>query len=219
MRAAALLYPCACMLCGAATAEHQRGLCPDCRQRAVQQMRRLFCDAPKPIDRLVCAMPYDGAMRHALIAYKFYGRYDYERPLTDFMAEAWEFHGMPLPDAVTCVPISFLHAHRRGFNQSERLAAALARRWDVPFVPTLRRRMFSRRQSKLPAAKRWQNASRSFQPRPNCALDAKRVLLIDDIVTTGATVQACAGLLRQMGAESVWVLAAARAGNLAKSGE
>ena len=120
---------------------------------------------------------------------------------------------MPRPDVITCVPISPLRLRTRGYDQSAEMAKYLSKQWDIPFEPVLGRRMLSRMQSKLQAEQRWDNARKSFYLRRNTDLEGKHVLLVDDIVTTGASISCCAVLLRKAGAQTIWVLAAAKAGN------
>lgn len=204
------LYPAHCMLCGE-KAEH--GICPVCYERARMEMRAMRCVAPPQVDALVCALYYSGGARRAITGLKFRGRRSYIAPFVRLMAEAWSVHDMPMPDIVTCVPISALRAHGRGFNQSEALARGLAQQWDIPFAATLRRRIRSRRQSDLAHEQRWDNAQRAFVA--GHAMEAVRgrtVLLVDDICTTGATLSRCAELLKDGGAGTVWSLAACYAG-------
>lgn len=212
MNTLTLLYPDKCMLCGQRIAEPQRGLCPDCRARLEQQLRTVHTPAPPNLDALVCAAWYAGRVRRALLDYKFNHHYAYGRPLAELLAQAWEVRRMSAPDVITCVPVSLTHVYGRGFNQSAELAACLAAHWELPFVQTLRRRLLARRQSALNRTDRWHNARRTFFPRATADVEGKTVLLVDDIVTTGATVSTCAGILREMGATRVWALAAAKTG-------
>lgn len=210
MKPLTLLYPEHCMLCRENITEEQRGLCPACRKIAKAELCSMAGKAPDGVDKLVCAARYQGKMRRAVIDFKFKQRNANARPLAELMAEAWEFSSNRKPDLITYVPISALRTHARGFNQSEELAKLLAARWDIPVKATLRRKMFSRRQSNLHAKQRWDNAKKAFLLRPDVDVSGKHVLLVDDIVTTGATICTCAALLREMGAEAVWVVAAAK---------
>lgn len=208
-----LLYPGKCMLCRERISEEQRGLCPACRAYMEKSMKELYCPAPGNTDGLICAALYQGRFRRAIVDYKFNGRYAYGKPLAELAMRAWELHHMPKPDVVTCVPISRIHIHGRGFNQSAELARWIAAQWDVPFMETLRRRVLARRQSDLNAEQRWSNARRTFFPYSLADVEGKTVVLVDDVVTTGATVSTCAGILREMGAICVWALAAAKTDN------
>lgn len=208
-----LLFPARCIFCGEWISEKMDGLCVECRERADEDGKTVYCTPPECVDELICAGRYRGSLKRALIHMKFheYGSRNL-LPLVQLMAQAWELHKMPEPDVITSVPISPLRLRTRGYNQSEEMAKQLAKMWEVPFVPALRRRMLSQMQSKLTADKRWDNARKSFYLHKNLRLDGKIVLLVDDIVTTGATISCCAALLRKVGAQSVWVLATAKAG-------
>ena len=204
------IYPTSCILCGEPQTEAY-GMCSDCRKRMQEigkdrSVRHRHC-----IGAELCAATYRDELKTAIIMLKFYGKRENVIPIAQIMREAWEAHGLAKPDCITYVPLSPLQKYRRGFNQSEELARAIAEEWELPYLPTLRRSIFSRRQSTLNIKQRYANAKRSFHVRKACDLTGKRVLLIDDIVTTGATVGACAAQLRSIGAEHIWVLAAAKA--------
>ncbi|MDO5783853.1 MAG: double zinc ribbon domain-containing protein [Eubacteriales bacterium] len=212
MSIAQLVYPSHCMLCGAFISDQQHGICPDCRRAAEKQMERSFLRPPRYVDALVCAGSYAGGLGQAIRRMKFHSQRADIQPLTELMMTAWEMQQLPKPMLVTCVPISAARAHMRGFNQSAALAQAIAAAWNIPFEETLRRHLLSRRQSELHAADRWKNAEKAYYARSRVDLTGKTVVLIDDVVTTGATASACAMLLRDMGAQKVFLLAAARAG-------
>lgn len=213
MRPAALLFPARCMLCQTYLPDSAHGICDTCRDQLEQEMPWLVCTPPDQLDALVCAARYGGQMRRAIADVKFRGRRAGLTPMAQLMTRAWETHHMPKPDAVTCVPVSPVRMHTRGFNQSAELAQRIAQQWDVPFVPMLRRRVLARRQSVLHAHARWDNAKRAFSLRDGAEnLSGRQIVLVDDIVTTGATLSTCAGLLRGAGASHVYGLALARAG-------
>ena len=209
-----LLYPSRCVYCGEWIDVKQHGLCDACRKQAEQVMGQVYCPAPEHVEQVICAGRYQGELKGAILRMKF-GSHGQANllPLAGLMEQAWKLHGMPRPDAITCVPISPLRLRNRGYDQSAEMAKYLAKQWKVPFVPALQRRMLSRMQSKLHVEQRWDNARKSFYLRRNTRLDGTHVLLVDDIVTTGASISCCAALLRKAGAETVWVLAAAKAGN------
>lgn len=211
MKITTLLYPSHCIVCGAFLSDRQHGICPACRSTAVREMERTFPRPPKYVDALVCAGSYAG-LGHAIRQMKFHSQRAFVQPLAELMMAAWEMRRLPKPTLITCVPISAARAHRRGFNQSAALAQAIAAEWNIPFEQTLRRHLFSRRQSDLKADDRWKNAEKSYFACNHIDLTGKTVVLIDDVVTTGATASACAMLLRDMGAQTVFLLAAARTG-------
>ena len=115
------------------------------------------------------------------------------------------------PDLITYMPIGFLRLHKRGYNQAELLAKAIAAPFSLPCRATMRKRPFTPTQSEQKDfAARQENAARALLPIKNMDLSGQSVVLVDDIITTGAMAAAAADLLRKMGAARVYVLAPAR---------
>ena len=194
-----LLFPTSCILCGQTITDREAGLCTECRQQMESD------------SEVICAGRYRGSYRTALLRLKYAQQPCRLYPIAELMAQAWDWHHMPLPDVITCVPMNTWHKFRRGYNQSEEFAKYLSEKWGVPYTPLLRRKLLSHKQSRLSAKQRQENAFRSFAMKKEVDLSGQHVLLVDDIVTTGATVSSCARLLRECKPESIWVLAAAKA--------
>jgi len=171
-----------------------RARCPRCRRRS------------RPVDRLRAIGAYDGALRSIVHALKYDGRRSLARPLGDLMKARGE---EILKDAHLAVPVP-LHPWRRrerGFNQAE----DLARHVGLPVKLALRRVRRTQTQADLPAAKRHGNVKGAFAlARLNDSLSGKIVVLIDDVSTTGATLDACALALKEAGVREVRALTAAR---------
>lgn len=162
------------------------------------------------IDGIRSAVLFDGVLREAVHRLKYASARNLADPLAEMMAQFW--YQTPLPaDVLMPVP---LHPHRereRGYNQSMLLAQALGRRIGLAVLPNaLVRCRNTVSQTTLNARERRANVAEAFE----CVSEAvrgKRVLLIDDVCTTGATLEACSVALRQGGALSVWALTLARA--------
>ncbi|HZT77809.1 MAG TPA: ComF family protein [Vicinamibacterales bacterium] len=175
-------------------ASRAHAICARCRRR------------PRAVDRARTVGEYSGALRAIVHALKYDGRRSLARPLAALMRT----RGAPLFDAVACaVPVP-LHASRRrhrGFNQS----ADLARHLGVPVVHALRRIRATATQADLPASQRHRNVRDAFAAtRAARTLAGATVLLIDDVSTTGATLDACARALKAAGIAEVRALTAAR---------
>ncbi len=163
-------------------------------------------------DAAYCFGSYEGVLRQLIHIYK-YGRVKtLAGPLAGMMARA-----MPRDerfDAITAVPLHWRKLWSRGFNQSALLARALARRSGIPFVQTLRRTRFTAAQAGLSNTSRRKNVTAAFRARRSPGVPGKlagrRILLIDDVMTTGATAAACAYALKRAGAERVALLTIAR---------
>lgn len=162
--------------------------------------------SPPPFDRLRTAAPYSGSAREVLMAFKFGGA-DFLAPrlarvLTDRLG------AVALADAVTAVPAT-ARARRRGDHAADLLGAALAARLGLPFeARRLEKVRPTERQSGLPLARRSENVRGAFRARPGAP---RRVLLVDDVATSGATARECARRLLAAGARQVEVWCFARA--------
>lgn len=112
-------------------------------------------------------------------------------------------------DAVIPVPLHWRRQWSRGFNQSELLARQVARRRGIPVLRALRRARATQSQTGLSNTRRRKNVTGAFRVRGS--FNGARVLLVDDVMTTGATGSACAAALKAAGAGSVTLLTLARA--------
>jgi len=111
------------------------------------------------------------------------------------------------------VPLHPLRQRERGYNQSLLIARAFSKKWQLAMLPrALRRTRFTQSQAKLNATERAKNVNGVFVPGDAERIAGRTVLLVDDVITTGATVSACARALQQTGAARVIALALARAG-------
>src|SRR5205085_6117917 len=113
-------------------------------------------------------------------------------------------------DAIVPVPLHWRKRWDRGFNQSELLARHIADARRTPMVHALLRKRFTDAQAGLASAGRRRNVAGAFAVKPDFNLQGKRILLIDDVMTTGATASACAAALKRSGAKSVSPLTLAR---------
>jgi ComF family protein len=158
------------------------------------------------VDRAAAAGAYEGTLRAIVHALKYDGRRSLARPLAALMRErAAEL--LDGADASVPVPLHPSRQRERGFNQ----AADLARRLGLPVVPALRRVRATSAQADLPAGRRHANVRDAFaMRRAGMRLRGATVVLVDDVSTTGATLEACARALKQGGVVEVRALTAAR---------
>jgi ComF family protein len=149
--------------------------------------------------------PYTGTLRALVHALK----YDKHRSLARALGRMMREHGRDVieaADIVVPVPLHRRRARQRGFNQAD----DLAREIGLPVVDALRRVRATPSQTDLPAARRHANVRDAFALRRGVDLRGLRVLIVDDVCTTGATIEACARVLRRGGAVEVSALTAAR---------
>lgn len=151
---------------------------------------------------------YEGPLRELIHLFKYGGVQTLATPLGRFLAQA-------LPrdeqfDVIVPMPLHWRKRWRRGFNQSTLLAREISRRIQVPVRRAVRRVRFTSAQAGLTNAKRRENVSGAFRARGRGPLKGMRVLLVDDVMTTGATAASCARALRMAGAGRVVLLTLAR---------
>jgi ComF family protein len=164
---------------------------------------------PPPYDYARSAAIFEGALREALHAFKFSGKRALARPLGDLAAEHCVATLAEAIEAVVPVPLARERERERGFNQAELLAQRVARRLGVPARPRwLARVRATRPQSDLAASERRANVRGAFRASPE--VPGRHVLVVDDVLTTGATLGECARALRAGGARRVGVLTVAR---------
>ncbi|MBI1788530.1 MAG: ComF family protein [Acidobacteria bacterium] len=155
-----------------------------------------------------CFGEYEGVLRELIHLFKYRGMKPLARPLAGFLWRA-----LPLDevfDAVVPMPLHWRRRWSRGFNQAGLLARELARRRGLPMIAAVRRVRHTQTQTGLTHAQRRENVAGAFRLRKRARIEGKRLLLVDDVMTTGATGSACAAVLRRGGARSVTLLTLAR---------
>lgn len=210
-----------CPDCRLALAPPEGAACPGCGQLPeFPQMLPVLCPAcretPRPWGRLVSFGSYEGRLRELILLYKFEARLGLGRQLQECLASAFDRAAGAFPELLACeliVPVP-LHPRRltwRGYNQSRELARLLSRRRGLPIrQEALRRVRRTVPQMELDRAERAENIRGAFAASPQL-LAGRTVLLVDDIMTTGSTLEECARMMRSAGAAQVHVLVLARA--------
>jgi ComF family protein len=155
---------------------------------------------------------YGGAVARTIARLKYERRPDLSRPLADLLWRATEPRAQFLAShAVVPVPLHPSRLAERGYNQSALLARPLARRLGVPFWPlALARVRDTPGQASLDRAARLTNVRGAFKVRQREHVSGRDILLVDDVCTTGATLDACTAALRESGARSVACAVVAR---------
>lgn len=220
-----LLYPPVCLICGDRGQDYI-DCCSGCmRELPVAADRCLRCalTLPRTLDhcgRCVRSPPhyeaacaayrYENPVSGLIHRFKFSGDLAAGRMLAALTALRLAAQGASRPDLMVPVPLHFRRRMQRGFNQSELLCRDLSRHLrGLPWCPGLSRRRATASQSELPSAGRRGNVRGAFRVR-RIPSGTRSVALVDDVMTTGATVNECARMLRQAGvAVVVWVIARA----------
>ena len=163
---------------------------------------------------IVAVGDYDGSLRELCLALKFGGMRAVARPLAAWLVAALIDRGLDRKiDVIAPVPLHPLREFRRGYNQAALLAARVARALGKPVLPRLiKRTRATERNALLDAIARRQNVDGAFAVRKSLArrIDGKGVLVVDDVMTTGATIAEAARMLRKAGAGEIFGAVAAR---------
>ena len=207
-------FPLACAACDDALGDDALPLCAVCRASLVD-CGPAFClacvrtgGAPlrctrRDHRRLRAGFTWSEPMRAVVHAFKFGDVPGLAGPL---VAAAWDtpaFAERPRPDLVVPVPLHPRRRRERGYDQAEALARAFAARAGAPVVDALVRRRATRQQARLSAAERRANVAGAFALTRPSLVHGRRVVLVDDVVTTGATIEAAALALVEAGPRTV----------------
>ncbi len=197
-----------CPACWDSARRHLGPACPTCGNPDVASGEEcLACRASAPPWRAAASFgPYAGVLRELILLFKARGRDELAAPLGELLAETFRGAAWPAPDAAVAVPMGWVKRLRRGYNQAELLAREVARAVGCRHVRALRRRGGGR-QVGAGRSDRLRLTASAFPVRRAVS---GRVLLVDDVLTTGATAGACARALARAGAKEVYVLTVAR---------
>lgn len=227
-----LIYPRRCPVCNEVLAFGERGVCPDCRgalsfvnqpvcMKCGKEVKRRGFDSfgaeeycsdcmrrARSFSGGIALLNYNDGARKVMAGLKYKNRREY----ADFLAEEMaKRHGRKIirlgADALVPVPIHKKRWRERGYNQAELLAKGLSGRLSIPVRKLLLRVEHTEAQKELGYEARQKNEERAF-----AALDCagmRRLLLVDDIYTTGATAEACTRTLLSAGAGEVFLLSMA----------
>lgn len=205
-----LVFPRKCILCGRLLERQEQDLCRKCRVEGPEYPGTK--DNIQFLDSFTAVWYYEGDVRSSLLRYKFQDARCYADSYGRLLAmKLLEAHPEGF-DCLTWVPISRLRNLKRGYDQVELLAQAVGRELGMTPVPLLKKVRHNRPQSGISdAAKRRGNVLGAYRERNRDQIPGKRILLLDDILTTGATAGECARVLLTAGAKEVHCAAIAAA--------
>ena len=205
-----LLFPPKCVLCRKLLKSGEIDLCRECRADAPEYAGKKI--NIRFLDSFAAVWYYEGNVRRSLLRFKFYNARSYGVSYGRILAMRLQREYPDGFDMLTWVPVSRLRKLRRGYDQVELLAKAVGRELGLSPVPTLKKIRNNRPQSRMkdPAARK-ANVLGAYRLLEAADVSGKRVLLLDDILTTGATAGECARMLRMAGAKEVHCAAVAAA--------
>jgi ComF family protein len=194
-----------------------QGGCEICGQRVEGNVMHSFvcdvCQTDKPhFDKARAAANFSGSLREQILAFKYQNALWMRQDLCDVLEGAVKTY-FPIAQIDVVVPVPLYHVRKRerSFNQSAMLAEILAQRIDRRCdTKSLARIRETSTQTKLDKAHRRTNVAGAFQVKRPEWVAQRRVLLVDDVMTTGATLDECARVLKRAGARTVWAVTVAR---------
>ena len=205
-----LLFPPKCILCGKLLETKEQDLCRECRTDSPEYPVRK--EKIQFLDSFTAVWYYEGNVRRSLLRCKFYGA----RSLTQGYGRLLAIKLLQTRpegfDCLTWVPVSRQRKLRRGYDQTELLARAVGKELGMTPVPLLKKVRHNRPQSRMTGtSERRANVLGAYRAVHREAIAGKRILLLDDILTTGATAGECARVLLTCGAKEIHCAAVAAA--------
>ena len=202
-----ILFPKKCILCRNILKDNETDLCHSCRINAPE-----FSSAKNNIPFVAgwtTVWYYRDNVKNSIHRYKFRNARGYAAAYGRFLALRIQQMQVDF-DYITWVPVSFRRKFQRGYDQVELLAKAVSKELNTPLCPTLKKARHTRTQSGIKdASQRKANVLGAYRILPGCEIAGKTILLLDDVITTGATASECAKTLQTAGAEKVYCAAIA----------
>ncbi len=207
-RALDWIYPrrAVCMGCGDASGFEADWICPECRKSMIRHSIGAFPDAM--LDGSAAAYDYRGPAGNVVRRFKYGGAYELCESMTDSMMRAYERIMPTGAEAVTAVPMHPSRQRKRGYNHAQLLGRCVSDRLHIPYEPLLLRTRNTVQQAKLQGASRYGSLVGVFEAQGR--VEGRRILLVDDVYTTGETAHRCAEALREAGAQTVSFLSYAK---------
>jgi ComF family protein len=225
-----MIYPTRCPICGNIVIPKEQGVCKDCGDKLIYISEPRCKRCSKPIedeekeycndcerrtfhyDKGYALWVYNDAMKNSIAAFKYHSKKEYSR---FYIGEIVRVYGEWLrklaPDAIIPVPIHRSKYLERGYNQADLLAKGIGKELGTPVLSKfLIRNRKTLPQKKLSDKERLRNLSEAFEVsdghKDNKLTRIKRILLVDDIYTTGSTVEACSNILKAQGINEVYFI-------------
>ena len=224
------IFPAACPGCGTVSRSGTPGtLCPECLAKlrffdpalrcpgcgaentgTLSLCPQCLAEKPRPWLAALALFPHTGFGRQLIHKFKFADTPELARPFAALAAPLLDELPRP-PDLIIPIPLQPIRAIRRSYNQSALLAELIAHARGIPLSTALKRRIAFTHQSALGRRERHTTLKNAFRIAGHPDLAGKHILLVDDVMTTGSTLDAAARLLLASGADSLSILVIARA--------
>lgn len=209
-----IIYPSKCMGCGCLLdIDKNEWLCPECEKdfrepeghrcercgRITDRMENCTDCVNGSIyfDKGYCVLEYSDAVRNAILKFKYKSKFRYAKYFGKILSDYARQNIIFKYDYVTAVPLHKSRFRERGYNQSELIARYLAKSMGTKYRELLVRQRPTAPQNKLNRKQRHENIKNAFIPVENADIEGKGILIVDDIFTTGATMNECCKVLKK----------------------
>lgn len=222
-----LIFPRRCPICGDIVSGNEKLACPSCKEslQVIQEPRCKKCSKPIEnhekeycydcstrvfqFEKGYALWVYDNQMKGSIAAFKYLGRREYVAFYTE---EFIKYYGGIIkemnPDAFVPVPLHYSKQRKRGFNQAELFACSLGKELNIPvWSHVLRRNRKTLPQKELNDKDRLKNLSQAFSVekiQKSNLCNINKIILVDDIYTTGSTIEACSRVLKRAGVKQIY---------------
>ena len=201
-----LIYPQVCGICGRI---NKKALCKKCENQVKEyEINKIDKVEGKYFEYQIKVLKYDGIIRERMIEYKFKEKaYLYKSFTKIILNNEKVYRFLKKYDIMLCVPMYWGKKWQRGYNQTELVAKEIAQIVDISFKPyCLKKIKNTEMQSTLTKTKRIENVKNAFKVQKEEMIKNKKIVLFDDIYTTGSTVNECSRILKKHGAKEIAVL-------------
>lgn len=195
-------------------------VCPKCERAALGGQTHPICRRKFGLEGLWFLGNYQGPLKKAIQNFKYKFVRELADLLVDLILEYWARYQPFVLDKIKTdqgknwlvvpVPLHWYRRNWRDFNQSESIGKLLAQKLGLEFADALVRTRYTKPQAKLKAYDRRLNISGAFTINTKCSVKNAKILLIDDVWTTGSTLKECCYVLKRAGAKEVWAITLAR---------
>lgn len=199
-----------CEKCKAEVARYKTGLCPICRKLSENGKTCERCRHKSYLTGVMVYGKHKDLLKSVVWRYKYEFHKDLSESCAELVAEAFCDFLEQKSFLITCVPITKQRLAWRGYNQSQLLAKKLAEKLGLEYVELLTKKDNILPQVGKNRKERIENIKGMILPKNEVDLEKRNVVIIDDVYTSGATLEECAKVLRQMGAREVWGLVLSR---------
>ncbi|MCX7985409.1 MAG: phosphoribosyltransferase family protein [Bacteroidales bacterium] len=217
-----LVFPRVCLLCYDTLVVQERFLCLQCKTRLPYSHYWEEKDNPAaqlfwgrvPVEWVIPFLHFtkNGVVQHLIHEIKYNKRHDLAEYLGTLFGNVLNSSSLKMVDGIVPVPLHASRLLERGYNQSEKIAQGISQSMNIPLLSNvIERRVWKSSQTKRNRYERWQNVKDAFQLVNREAIAGKHIMLVDDVLTTGATLEACALKILEAERVSISIVTLAKA--------